>query len=253
MVVGTESGRLLWLDNALLHGTLRDSPNNGKSVDSIVSFHEGKMFAIGGDDGVLRTYIRDEKEQFTLARTFNIDQHTSKIKSIAISPGDDDLVVSLDTNQAFTLKGFRTDVLKPADMKFEPLGGVLNHTGPITGLDICVRKPIIVTCGADKTVRVWNYMTKSVELAVPFSETPYSVALHPSGLHLLVGFADKLRLMNILMDDIKMSREFPVKMCTECQFSNGGQWFAAVHSGYILILHLLSVCLFMSIINEYIG
>lgn len=27
----------------------------------------------------------------------------------------------------------------------------------ITGLDVCIRKSLIITCGADRTVRVWNY------------------------------------------------------------------------------------------------
>ena len=58
-----------------------------------------------------------------------------------------------------------------------------------------------------------------------FPEEAYSVAFHPAGLHILVGFADKLRIMNLLMDDIKTFKEFPIKSCPESQFSNGGQMF----------------------------
>ena len=29
----------------------------------------------------------------------------------------------------------------------------------ITGLDVCSRKPVFVTCGADRTVRLWSYST----------------------------------------------------------------------------------------------
>ena len=58
-----------------------------------------------------------------------------------------------------------------------------------------------------------------------FPEEAYSVAFHPAGLHILVGFADKLRIMNLLMDDIKTFKEFPIKSCPETQFSNGGQMF----------------------------
>ena len=36
-----------------------------------------------------------------------------------------------------------------------------------------------------------------------FTEECYSIAFHPSGLHVLCGFSDKLRLMNLLMDDIR--------------------------------------------------
>ncbi|OXB54055.1 hypothetical protein ASZ78_001295 [Callipepla squamata] len=34
------------------------------------------------------------------------------------------------------------------------------HSASITGLDICIRKPIVATCSLDKSVRVWNYKTK---------------------------------------------------------------------------------------------
>jgi hypothetical protein len=30
----------------------------------------------------------------------------------------------------------------------------------ITGIDVCVRKPLVATCGADKSVRIWNYLDK---------------------------------------------------------------------------------------------
>lgn len=42
-----------------------------------------------------------------------------------------------------------------------------------------------------------------VELAKSFDEQVTSVALHPTGLFLLVGFADRLRMLSILMDDLK--------------------------------------------------
>ena len=117
---------------------------------------------------------------------------------------------------------------------------------------MCVRKPIVVTCSSsDKTVRIWNYLEKTLELCKKYAETPLSVCLHPSGLHLLVGFSDKLRyvcwrvdatvdgtvlycacvhpssvrsnvtehkhrLMNVLiMDDLRTYKELPVKNCGE--------------------------------------
>ncbi len=40
-----------------------------------------------------------------------------------------------------------------------------------------------------------------------FAEEAYSVALHPTGLSMLVGFADKLRLMVVLMDDLRWAGE----------------------------------------------
>ena len=68
-----------------------------------------------------------------------------------------------------------------------------------------------------------------------FTEECYSISFHPSGLHVLCGFSDKLRLMNLLMDDIRPCKEFAIKACRECRFSVGGQSFAAVNGNTIQI------------------
>lgn len=54
-----------------------------------------------------------------------------------------------------------------------------------------------------------------MELYKEFQEEAFSVALHPTGLFMLVGFSDKLRLMNLLIDDIRTFKEFTVRGCRE--------------------------------------
>lgn len=44
-----------------------------------------------------------------------------------------------------------------------------------------------------------------------------------------VGFSDKLRLLTVLMDDLKLIKEIAIKGCKDVAFSNGGQFFAAVN------------------------
>ena len=55
----------------------------------------------------------------------------------------------------------------------------------------------------------------NLELYKEFAEQAYSIALHPTGLYILVGFSDKLRLMNLLIDDIRTFKEFTIKGCRE--------------------------------------
>jgi hypothetical protein len=55
-------------------------------------------------------------------------------------------------------------------------------------MDLCVRKPLIVTAGIDKYIRIWNYEEKTLECYKSFAEEVYSVSIHPSGFHLVVGF-----------------------------------------------------------------
>merc|ERR1719204_2626241 len=116
-----------------------------------------------------------------------------------------------------------------------PLGHF--HCGGITGLDICVRKPwLVVTSSEDKSICIWNYLTKKLEIVKYFNNAIYSVSFHPSGLHLVGGFEDKLKLLNVLMDDIEPYKDFHiVSSCRECRFSNGGLIFAAVNGDKIHI------------------
>jgi WD40 repeat protein len=99
-------------------------------------------------------------------------------------------------------------------------------------MDICLRRPLIVTCSNDKTIRVWNYEENILECSHTFSEDLLSVAFHPSGFHIAVG-SDKLRLMNLHIvhnnnnPQIRMFKEIGIKGCKEVRFSHGGQYFAA--------------------------
>uniref|UniRef100_A0A7S0YIJ8 Cilia- and flagella-associated protein 57 n=1 Tax=Polytomella parva TaxID=51329 RepID=A0A7S0YIJ8_9CHLO len=51
----------------------------------------------------------------------------------------------------------------------------------------------------------------------------------------MIGFADKLRLLTVLMEDLKVIKELGIKACRECSFSCGGQYFAAVNGTTISI------------------
>ncbi|KAI8611737.1 WD40-repeat-containing domain protein [Chytriomyces sp. MP71] len=122
--------------------------------------------------------------------------------------------------------------LQGADVRFEVAMPAYHH-GPVTGMDVCTRKPILVTTSSDRSIRIWNYATGECELCKHFPEEASSVAIHPSGLYVLVGFGDKLRLMNVLIDDFRLFKEFPIRSCRECCFSNGGHVFAAAHGNMI--------------------
>ena len=63
----------------------------------------------------------------------------------------------------------------------------------------------------------------------------HSVSLHPTGLHCAVGFTDKLRIYHILVDDLRVCMEIPIKSCRLCKFSDGGHMLAATSGNSILI------------------
>jgi len=158
---------------------------------------------------------------------------------MSVSPSEENLAISLQNHQVFNVPFSSTEFAKSEECSFEPLFQPF-HSKEITGLDVCVRKPLIVTCSTDKSVRIWNYLDKTLEQWKEFHEEAMSIAFHPSGFFVLVGFQDKLRLMNVLMDDIRMFREMSIKNCRECRFSNGGQYFAASHGNAIQIFNTYS-------------
>ncbi len=62
-----------------------------------------------------------------------------------------------------------------------------------------------------------------------------------AGLHAVIGFSDKLRVMNVLMDDLRPLKEIPIKASKETRFSNGGSMFA-VASGNLVFVYATYSC-----------
>ena len=67
---------------------------------------------------------------------------------------EDNLIFSTDKSQLFKVK---VNLERPTEgTEYDYL--VTNfHSGLINGIDLCIRKSIVATCGADKTVKIWSY------------------------------------------------------------------------------------------------
>jgi cilia- and flagella-associated protein 57 len=112
------------------------------------------------------------------------------------------------------------------------------HSAPIVAMDACVRKPIIVTASKDKTIKIWNYEDRTVETPKSEAEAASSLSLHPSGLHLVIAYSDKLRVLNLQKDGESLSNFKDInsfKNCSYVKFSNGGQYFAATSGNQLHI------------------
>jgi WD40 repeat protein len=101
-----------------------------------------------------------------------------------VSPNEEHLICSLENNQIYSLLLSNSEIMKADEMNFDVLG-TNNHQGPITGMDICIRKPLIATVSTDKSVRLWNYVDRTCELTKFFADEIYSVAIHPNGLQVM--------------------------------------------------------------------
>ncbi|GAQ89010.1 hypothetical protein KFL_004790040 [Klebsormidium nitens] len=232
-VVASASGEVLLVEGGEVKSVIAHvGSEEGGGFFSVAAHSKG--FVCGGEGGTLSMFEKEDKDVYKRVRTVRIESNASAVRSLALSPNEETLVCALENNQIFVLALTSTEMLKTEDMKIDLLSQSFHSEG-ITGLDVCARKPLAVTCSTDKSVRVWNYLDRTSDIVKFFPEQALSVAIHPAGFQLLVGFADKLRLMNLLMDDIRPFKEINIKACREVCFSHGGHLFAAVHSNTVQI------------------
>ncbi|XP_067423843.1 cilia- and flagella-associated protein 57 isoform X2 [Emydura macquarii macquarii] len=223
-------------------------------VSAIAAYSKG--FACSAGPGIVLLFEKtEEKEGYRENREIRIpqDQRSSDpnqsdkqdIMCMCFSPSEETLLISTSKNQLYIFTISSTEIIKGEPAHFEYLNFPL-HSASITGLDTCIRKPLVATCSLDRSVRIWNYETNTLDLYKEYQEEAYAVSLHPTGLYVLVGFSDKLRLMNLLIDDIRTFKDFTVRGCRECTFSNGGHLFAAVNGN---VIHIYSTTSFENVNN----
>ncbi|XP_023117095.2 cilia- and flagella-associated protein 57 [Amphiprion ocellaris] len=220
-------------------------------ITAILSYSKG--FACSYGPGTVCLFEKTQEDSYRKSREIQIPPcrndltpaECQEIDTMCISPAEETLAISTDRGQLYSVSLSSVDMNKEEQLHFEFLSQPF-HSKSITGLSVCIRKPLVATSSLDRSVRIWNYETKVLELYKEFQEEAHSVALHPTGLFILVGFSDKLRLMNLVIDDIRTFKEFTVRSCQECAFSHGGHLFAAVSGN---IIHIYSVTSFENILN----
>ncbi|ORZ39559.1 WD40-repeat-containing domain protein, partial [Catenaria anguillulae PL171] len=230
IAVTTEDGKILIYENAELR---MEIPTN---LPSEVNFRPHHLTAIragpngfvaGSNNGMLQEWDRAEDTSlYRCAKEVKVE--SAAIRGITLSSNEDMATCAMENNQLISVSSLQSD-----DVKVEKLSQA-HHAG-ITGLDVCIRKPLAATCGSDQSVRVWNYTENTMEIAKFFKSEPHCVAFHPSGLFLLVGFAEGVKLLKILLDDIRPFWEYGARGCRECRFSHGGQFFAMAHENIVTV------------------
>ncbi|XP_072430665.1 cilia- and flagella-associated protein 57 isoform X1 [Chiloscyllium punctatum] len=269
IIVGTDTGKLYLFELAELRWEysivleIRKSPSISHmppppppqtKVTAITIYSKGFICSAG--PGVVYMFERgEEKDTFKKTRVIRIPQdpystdpshaEQQEISTLCLSPSEEALIASTNKNQLYSITLSSAEISKSELTHFEFLCQSF-HSNVITGLDICIRKPLVATSSVDRSIRLWNYETNVLELYKEFQEEAYSVAIHPSGLYILVGFSDKLRLMNLLIDDIRTFKEFTIRSCRECSFSNGGHLFAVVNGN---VIHIHSTTTFENLVN----
>jgi WD40 repeat protein len=236
VIAYSEMGEVLLLENTELKATFR-IPSQNKGVSSVL-FTSNLIIAasLSGQLLIYEKRTRDKSEDgnpYALSKTL-LYSETNSIQSMAVNVSEDTLACYSNDRQIVTLSLTALESYKDNTDPFKRLCGGF-HSDAITGVDVCLRKPLVATSSLDRSVRLWNFVDKVCEVEKSFLDEVLSIAIHPSGFHVLLGFSDKLRLYNVCSNDLRQFKEFAVKGCKLVKFSNGGHLFAAVNLSNILV------------------
>ncbi|KMQ89315.1 wd repeat-containing protein 65 [Lasius niger] len=274
LLVGTEDGRVLYLENGDLKNVYwisdtvsmnlkireeyvmptvaassQTTPDNARddvvweqNVRCLIAFPRGFAYAHGA--GTVIFFEKEGKHKYTKRNVYvlpervvkNDDPDLYRINTIDVNPGFDRLIVTAGWSQLYYAALWGPDLqMDPEPQKLMIMGQPLHH-GSISGLAMCAWKPVFMTCGElDRSVRLWDFETESLIMLKQYAEDISGIALHPMGLFCLIGFTDKLRFMSILIDDMLPMHEIAIRSCKTVHFSYGGHLFAAVNGNVVQV------------------
>ncbi|KPA78076.1 hypothetical protein ABB37_06806 [Leptomonas pyrrhocoris] len=255
LVVSTDNGDLLLFEDKQYQHPLPLSPSDGIAITALASYTKG--FACGGDMGLITLFERTRsKEMYRKVRTFRFNADGTQglsgdlttaskigaevpvIRAFTFTPppAEEMLAFLTSTKQMYALNVPNADFTKAEDMVFQPVGQPF-HTSSIAAVDTCAQRPLVATAGRDGSVFLWNTITNVVELRKNFRAEILSMAMHPSGLHMIIAFTDSLRVYNIYEKDLCEYKRLSIRNCVACCFSHGGQYFAVANSTIIHVYY----------------
>mmetsp|Transcript_8880 Transcript_8880/g.1274 ORF Transcript_8880/g.1274 Transcript_8880/m.1274 type:complete len:141 (-) Transcript_8880:1515-1937(-) len=118
-----------------------------------------------------------------------------------------------------------------------PLFPNSQHFGPVKDISSSLGRGVIASIGADNYLRIWNPDKGWIcELAYEFQEPPLSVAIHPIGLQVAIGFGDKLKVAYLSSEGLMVALENVSKECKSVKYNRSGSYLAAGSEMTITIL-----------------
>ncbi|CRK95668.1 CLUMA_CG009126, isoform A [Clunio marinus] len=197
-------------------------------IKCLTTFPLGFAFATSNMCHVFRrlSALKFQKKTLLTVPVTLFEEALYVIKDIAINDQQDTIVATTEHSQIFIGQLFAPENMNVVQTEFKYLGEPL-HVDSIIDLSVCSWKPIAMTASKDHTVRIWNYNTMKVELIKKFLIDIRVVALHPSGIFAAIGFVNVLRLFQIQLNDLKISKSFNYPMCSVIKFSHRGHLLAA--------------------------
>lgn len=254
LIAGSDTGSIYLFLRGNLLGLVESSPGFEHPIHSITAVSNG--FYIGSSKGILlyyqyrEEYNSKESEELLLAR--NIKFHTkvdcAQLDLCSSSGFIDHVFVNSINDVLFAMSSdgqlFGGSIEFPQNLSKK---NVLKHVMSkfhqpvsIVSFDICMMKSLLVSCSQDRSFKLWNFQTHKIELEKHFIEEMTSVAIHPTGLHCIIGFTDKIRFYHILYHDLKLCLEMSLKNSKSIQFSKSGKYIAFIVNNIISVVDFIT-------------
>lgn len=259
-LLGTKCGDVIVLEHEehfRVNSVINKIVSN-ESIDALVKTKLGFVLGTASGDVCLFSFLRGDNIEARCVKRWLVDSsklglESPSITGIAISPSQDKMCImtsgihqlhkvllSPDDDIVIEMLDAGGNSVMPSFLSVTSSCIAQGHGGSITSMDVCIGLPLVITTGSDQTVCIWNYEINRPCVCKYFSEPILSIAIHPSGLHAILGFHDNLKIMNIVHKDLLLAHEVPTKMCRECRFSNGGNLFAAAHGAVVSVYDFYS-------------
>jgi len=238
LVLSGENGDLLYFENYEFRGLLAVPGTQAQACASLVAFSKG--FVAGGVEGALRVFEKSEdpREHYTCRRVFTMSE--SALVHLSVSPSEETLVIASADLALTTFNLANADVANADDAAcFDPLSTTF-HSSAIIALDVCARKPLIASVAKDHRLKIWDYRSKRCEVSRTFREPPICVALHPSGLYVLVVFPAQVKLLALLEGEASDVASLNATSASFCSFARGGHAFCLVNKAVVTIYDTVS-------------
>ncbi len=245
LIVGNKQGEILLIENLEFRAIVYPTGAGGEENLPILSLcATNNGFLAGTVAGELRVFDKNEeaKEHYKLDKQIYIPQDKSDVISIAVGTEDNAIVVTNNQQLFNVMLHTQGDAGKDSTdpnqcdyllTQFHSPAGAL--VASITGISFALWKPIVATCGKDRTVRLWNLTERVQETRKDLTDEPVGLSMHPSGLYIVVAFIDRLKVFSILLTGLTESKDIPVRQCNAVCYSTGGQFIACSSGSSILV------------------
>jgi len=212
---------------------------HGDKVSCLKFSHNGKLFASGGFDKVVRIWDNPKVQEFRDGRM--LMGGDAAISLLDFSPDDRLLASSCWDGTVHVWDLARGPAHFP-----EPISVLHGHKGAVNGVIFLPDGKRLVTCGEDGTIRVWDARSGKEEKRLDAQTTVLHLCPLPGGEQILTGYKTTSRGYLALweLETGTMSfGQYPLyaegPACLHISFSSDSQYCAVCHpTGAICMWHL---------------